>query len=115
MRAPARITVVCGILAVLFLTFAYSFANLPYFTVWHDHQQRIYTRADSPALFWIPAAVGVVVGIAMLLLAYHLHFRVQLARASLPVLAPVRWLGVIFINIALVMIVAALIAGAFHR
>ena len=83
--------------------------------MWHDHQQRTYTRAESPALFWIPAAVGVVIGVAMFVLTYHLHFRVQLARASLPVLAPVRWLGVILIIIALVMIVAALIAGAFHR
>ncbi|PYL09990.1 MAG: hypothetical protein DME33_02330 [Verrucomicrobia bacterium] len=81
MRRPDPATIICVILGILFLTIGYNFATLPHLVVWLDQHQRTFTRANNPVVFWIPAIGAFAVAAICLLVAYHLHFRVQLAHA----------------------------------
>jgi uncharacterized BrkB/YihY/UPF0761 family membrane protein len=95
--------------------FAYNAATLPQLVVWSDHHQRTFTRADSPALFWIPAFAALTIAAVCSFVAYHLHFRAKLSRPAVSGPAILRWVPFILPGIALLLLLAALIVYYFER
>jgi hypothetical protein len=115
MRRPHPATLVCVILAILFLMIAYNAATLPNLVVWSDHHQLTFTRTENPILFSIPAVVGSLAAAVCALVAYHLHFRKNLSRPPISGPAVLRWLPLILPGIAFILLLVAVIIYYFQR
>jgi hypothetical protein len=115
MRRPHPATLVCVILAILFLMIAYNAATLPNLVFWSDHHQRTFTRAENPMLFSIPAAVGFLAAVACALIAYHLHFRQKLSRPPISGPPILRWIPLILPGLAFILLLVAVIVYYFTR
>ena len=115
MRRPHPATVICGIVAILFLMIGYNFATLPHLVVSLDHHQRTFTRSGNPAVFWIPAVIALVVAALCSVAAYHFHFRLRLVRPAIRGPAILKWLPFILPGIAILAMLIAIIVYALQR
>jgi hypothetical protein len=114
MRRPHPATVICGILAILFLIIAYNCATLPHLRVWLNDHQRTFTRAENPALFWIPAFGAFIIAVVCSFSAYHLHFRAKLSRPVVRGPAILVWLPFILPTIGILLFLIAWAVYALH-
>ena len=115
MRRLHPATVICGILAILFLIIAYNCATLPHLTVWLNDHQRTFTRAENPAVFWAPAVGALILAVLCLLATYHLHFHLRLSRPVIEGPAILKWLPLILPAIAVLAMLIAMLIYVLQR
>jgi len=115
MRRLHPATVICGILAILFLIFAYNCATLPHLTVWFNDRQWKFTRAENPAVFWAPAVGALILALVCLLATYQLHFHLRLSRPVIQGPAILKWLPLILPAIAVLAMLIAMLIYVLQR